>query len=872
MPALPITRSPAVPFAVCLALGIVIDYWVAVNWKVWVMAACCFAGAWCFIFFMGHKKEKGGSQSYFSQPRFLSAITSLCLLAGAVCLGGGRHHWCWSLVDANDVSRFVPNDIASHDDRVLVQLTGEIDTAPVIRRKSMKLMDTPWAQLDRTVCRLKCVAIQTNTGKQTATGFVRLQVKGHLLHAQVGDTVTVHGWLQSPGEPMNPGQFDYANYLRSQQIRSIIYVDDPDAVSVLQRGGWSWKKVAARERQLYQSILRQQLSEQTFPIANTMLLGDRSEMDQETQTRFMHSGLLHILAISGLHVGILAGFVWLICRLFRCSPTWGTGIVITVVIGYALLAGLRPSVVRAAIVIVILSVSQPWHRRVISWNSLAIAAIVLLIFRPHDLFHIGAQLSFLSVIALLVSNRWCREFFDKTDEEEQLELQEVYSPENHSPENSALEKIMATTPTVPLSLLHWFLLTIGRLLRTGGKWLVHLSVPTAAILFFTTPLVAARFHIVAPIGFVLNLMLLPIAGFIFGVGFLSLLAGSIHPSLATVPGTIFDITLQHLLNMIDWANNIPAGHGYVAGPSEFWLLGYYGLLLAVLALGSRLPRPMWGWCAVFAWMLAGMFGLFPSTKPADGLRCSFLSTGHGVAILVEMPNGKTLLYDAGALGNARYATDTVQNALWKYGHNRLDLIVVSHADMDHFNGVPGLLETIPVGKILATESFLETDQAMVREFHRIVQTERVPIETVQIGDRLQIDPNVSVRILHPGTERYESDNADSIVLEIEYAGRRILITGDLEKEGLQQLMTQPTEPVDVMLSPHHGSLIANPPEFAEWAKPRYVVASCGRRNKFQQLQKQYSSGTSVFATAYGGAVIVNISPQGKLTISRGSRP
>ena len=143
-------------------------------------------------------------------------------------------------------------------------------------------------------------------------------------------------------------------------------------------------------------------------------------------------------------------------------------------------------------------------------------------------------------------------------------------------------------------------------------------------------------------------------------------------------------------------------------------------------------------------------------------------------------------------------------------------MVVSHADIDHFNGIPNLLKRVPVGAVIASPTLFDFRQQAVAEFCESLAAADVPIRTCFAGDRLMFDRDVSVRVLHPEAgQRFETDNENSVVLVIEYGQRTILLTGDLEEDGLADVLDRLPANVDVLQSPHHGSLDANTSELAQ---------------------------------------------------------
>jgi competence protein ComEC len=245
--------------------------------------------------------------------------------------------------------------------------------------------------------------------------------------------------------------------------------------------------------------------------------------------------------------------------------------------------------------------------------------------------------------------------------------------------------------------------------------------------------------------------------------------------------------------------------------------------------------------------------------------------GHGGAVLLELPDGRTLLYDAGSIQNPMRAERAIETVLWNRGHHRIDGLIISHADIDHYNAAPGLLERIPVGTVFAGRSFLDFQQEPVRECCEAAFREGVPIRLVGEGDRFAIGDDVMIRILHPpdpweaGSQT--SDNAHSLVVLVEYAGRRILLTGDLEKEGLKRLLARQRLDVDVLQTPHHGSIAANPRALSTWATPEFAVAGSGRNVPTEELRNIYGMAARVITTFKEGATTVDIGSDGALRVA-----
>ena len=186
--------------------------------------------------------------------------------------------------------------------------------------------------------------------------------------------------------------------------------------------------------------------------------------------------------------------------------------------------------------------------------------------------------------------------------------------------------------------------------------------------------------------------------------------------------------------------------------------------------------------------------------PSDELRCTFLAVGHGGCAVLETPDGRTLLYDAGALGGPDVSRRQIAPFLWYRGIRRIDEVFLSHADLDHFNGLPELLERFAVGQVTCTPTFADKNTEGVRETLDVLRRRGVSIRIVKAGEHLWAG-DLSLEVLHPPAVGPEgNENARSLVLEVRHAGHTLLLTGDLEGPGLERVLGLPPHRVDVLMA------------------------------------------------------------------------
>jgi competence protein ComEC len=205
--------------------------------------------------------------------------------------------------------------------------------------------------------------------------------------------------------------------------------------------------------------------------------------------------------------------------------------------------------------------------------------------------------------------------------------------------------------------------------------------------------------------------------------------------------------------------------------------------------------------------------------------------------------------------------------LWSRGITHLDAIVLSHADVDHYNAVPELLEKFSVGAIYASPLMLADEGAAMQKLFAAIERSGAPLGEASAGDRLRVGGDCRIEVIHPTLHNpAASDNSNSLVLALEYQGRRILLTGDLESPGLDDVIAETPYDCDLLLAPHHGSARSDPSGFAAWSTPEWVVISGGHGDDRPEVAEAYGrDGARVLHTADCGAVAATIAA-GRLSV------
>jgi competence protein ComEC len=211
-----------------------------------------------------------------------------------------------------------------------------------------------------------------------------------------------------------------------------------------------------------------------------------------------------------------------------------------------------------------------------------------------------------------------------------------------------------------------------------------------------------------------------------------------------------------------------------------------------------------------------------------GLEAEFLAVGHGLAVIIQTPDGRTVLYDCGRLGDPSVGRRIIAPALWSRGVSRIDTVILSHADSDHYGGLTDLLDRFRIGTVRVPPGFASGANTGAIELVDDVRSRGIPVRPLAAPESWGTG-GVWFTVLHPFPRWYPetSDNARSLVIDVAWAGRHLLLTGDLEQTGLDKLVARPSPqpPPELMLAPHHGGRSANPDWLYDWAKPRQVIVS-----------------------------------------------
>jgi competence protein ComEC len=802
-----IWRAPLVPVALAVTFGIVLDRYVSVPLPVSLLMAAGALLAWVVT-----RKER--------QP----GLPLLYLALAEAALGAAYHHGYREVYPPDDIGWFAPAEPQP------VRLRGVLakEPTPIPLEPPNPLVSIPRSQRTRAV--LRVTALLREDDWLPVSGKVALTVADRWEGPHVGDLIEVSGQLSTPSGPANPGEFDYAGSLRDQRIRAVVRVRNTSEAITLHTEGWrsslfGWLAVI-RERG--RRALSRELLGDHSGLAVALLLGDEKALTEADWEKYRRTAVIHALVVSGQHLAVLALFLMFCFRLLGLRPRLAAVLVAFLLLTYALLTGGEPPVLRSAVMVLVGCGGLLLRRGVLLPNSFALAWLTVAVLDPTDMFKLGCQLSFLSVAILY----WC---FTRT------EYQEV----------DPLDRLVEETR--PL----W-----QKLLRGAGRVLALNYTITLAIWLAVAPLVATRNHLLSPVGILIGPFVVWLTSVALIAGFLLLLALLVCEFVAPLFAGVTYWSLAGCDTLVNWGDKLPGGSFNVGTIPEWWLWVFYVALLAVLTQDALRRHWRWAVSACLLWLCVGLIGGAARSAPNE-LRCTFLAVGHGGCVVLETPDGRTLLYDAGSIAGPEVAERQILPFLWHRGIRRIDEVFLSHADLDHSNGLPALLDRFAVGLVSCTPTFADKDQPGVQHTLAVLERHAIPRRILRAGDRLTAG-GVEVDVLHPPAAGPEgNENARSLVLLVRHAGHAMLLTGDLEGAGLARVLGLRPEPVDVLMAPHHGSRTGYRPELTAWAQPRLVISCEGPPRWPRRGPEPYTEGGAVFLGTWPhGAITVRSSAAG----------
>jgi len=696
--------------------------------------------------------------------------------------------------------------------------------------------------------RLRSERVRRGDHWQTTHGDVLIRVRATSQEWLAGQRVRLTLRLRRPRNFGNPHELDYEGYLASRGLYATAFLDNDAAIERLDPdladpADWltSWRRRVGR-------LIATHLAEPQAGVLAALVIGSDTPLPRELRDAFSRAGVSHVLSISGLHVGLVAATAYAVLRWLLARSRWlllhtnlpklAVAASLLPVLLYAGIAGDNVATHRAVIMIIVFLGAVLVDRQRHLLVGVAVAILIVLATGPGASLDISFQLSFVAVLGLSLGVARFQTWWKEREELYLLHLRQDGWP---------------------------------RLWRRLG---LYLAVSTSA-LAATIPLTAFHFNQVSLVAPVANAVVVPLLGSLAVA--LGLLAAMILPfseSLAALAVLLAGPAVQAGIALTRLCAALPFAALRVVTPTPLELVLIYGGLLAVATLHGRArTRALLVWVAVVG--LDGVYWYAERHWRSD-VRVTFLSVGQGDSSVIELPGGAVMVIDAGSRfdGGFDVGERVVAPFLWSRKIATIDYLVMSHPDRDHYGGLTFLAANFAPRELWSTGATTPGES-----FARLMQTVEASGAqrlALRAGAERRL-ATTTLRVLSPTALGGSSDNDESLVLSMDFAGHRLLFTGDIQDAAEGRLLRETSHLRSTILKvPHHGSRTSSTASFVAAVQPSVAVISCGHENRFhfphpEVMQRYAQAASTVLRTDLDGATTIRMSRSGAYVVSTYAR-
>lgn len=618
-----------------------------------------------------------------------------------------------------------------------------------------------------------------------------------------GDTICFNGVLKIPPENSNPKLFNYRLALMSDKIYTTMTIKDYSIREINKNNPNIRYTIKSKIISHIEDLFSSKLKEDNSSLITSIILGKSNYLNEENLFLYRDMGLAHILAVSGLHIGIISGFLIFLFSRLGIKRSLNLSLTLGLIWIYGYLIDFPPSILRSSIMFTVLFCSQLIHEPYDSINTLSLAALVLLLINPYYLFNLGFQLSFMATISIIL-------FAPK--------LNSIFYPNNNRLTNTLSSLIGVQIGLFPIQIYYFNKISL-------------LSIPA-------------------------NIVVVPLLSLSLILGLLMIIFSYVIPFLNVGIGIVLDFILSLQFKILDMLNHIPYNIYKIFSPEIISILLFYIIILFLFGFIDikRLNKDIHKIMLVCLFLIIVFNMVFIINDKSVELH--FIDVGQGDAIFIRTRKANYLMDTGGSFFDSMDIGNSITLPyLEKLGVKRLDGIFITHFDEDHSQGLNALMENLKIDYIIS--SYYPEDSQLTEK----IKTNKIPFMILKKGHRLFLDKEVNLDILWPCDELDNSykPNNRSLVSLLTIEDTKILLTGDIEKEGEILIAKDFNEKVDIIKIPHHGSNTSSTWEFIEELKPEVGIISVGRNNFYghpniEVLERYKELRTQIYRTDSMGLI------------------
>ena len=669
----------------------------------------------------------------------------------------------------------------------------------------------------------------------------------------IGETVEVSGKVSLFKEASNPGEFNLKEYY---QILDVSYKLNQTELYERSESYFPLKEKLFQIKCSCCEVLDKIYPEKEASILKAMLLGEKNGLEEETKELYQLNGLIHILAISGLHISLLGAAVSGVLKKCGASVWLRAPAAIGIMWCYGIMTGMGVSTWRAVFMFALHLAAEFFGRTYDMLTALSLAAALMLAKQPLLVWHSGFLLSFGAVLGIGLVLPWWKEILGRLagrgtaeakrreDGEKKKRLTGVAGQRSEKRLIDAAVELKSRLTKAVID---------GICLSTA------IGITTLPVLFY--------FYYKYPIySLFLNLYVIPLMGVVFALGTGSLAAGFLWTQAGALLGMPDRLILWLYESSCREALRLP-GAVKIGGQPEVWQIAvYYGVLFLMIYRGEK---DRVGIPAVVQWL--GVLGIvwLLIIRPCSGFSVTFLDVGQGDCIVMRNENGNCYMVDGGSTSKSRVGKYQMLPYLESMGIGELEAVFLTHPDEDHISGVMELMEQsgrgVRVNSLILPDTAPEMKAEELAELREQAMEYKIPVYYIGRGDSIQ-DRNLKVTCLSPEKGIMTDEvNEISTVLYLEYGEFRMLLTGDVTGEPERELLPEleKRERLTVLKVAHHGSKYSTSREFLEMTDPVAAIISAGEDNRYghphgELLERLKEQGCRIYQTTESGAVTVEV--------------
>ena len=603
-----------------------------------------------------------------------------------------------------------------------------------------------------------------------------------------GNSILVNAKISIPEGAHNPGGFNFKSYYRSQGIDGYLMRRDIVAIKVLSKGVSNKGNILRRLHYSIQSLLEDNLSESNASLINALLLGNRSGLSEDSKDLFLKNGVVHLLAVSGLHVGYIIGILFLTGSVLQFNKKVIVYFILIGIVFYAALLGWKTPITRAVIMGSILLLGGLTERRSVPLNSLGIAALLILLFKPYALFEIGFQLSFMAVGSILFFNMRYGEFIP------------LPNPVNF-----------------PKKLL---------------RQVTSLSVLTLYALIGTIPLTIYYFNSFSTGAFLLNIFIIPYVGVLIALSIIAVMFSYLYQPVGAVFFSSLEAFTDQLFTLLSFSANNLSKTIIIGSFPWYLLLSLIGLTITLGFISTLKGRKR----ILILLLLISNIIIWRSASRFRGSEVIFMNVGQGDAAFIEGYQSKNILIDT---GRSDYGVKSGKYAIGPYlrlkGINRINYLLLTHADSDHSGGSIYIMDSFEVDTLLI--GTISPNSNSFEEILHFAKHKNIPVKNISLGDKIKLGEYSEIQVMYPPNNYIipvkETGNNSSVVIRYNFANSSILLSADIE--AVTEKIISNSDLIiesNLLKVPHHGSKSSSSGQFIDKVSPTDAILSVGGNNPY----------------------------------------